>query len=185
MHEKPVRPFLDHEILGKRVSQHVAVGDHMHDVGAAILLPQRDVGGADVEKENVLVLGRVGELQQRGGGGVDHEIAMPAVIELLHRLDRIFGRGDGADIETVEIAKETAAGIVLLDRHLGSGNARVLWLDIETRRGERMLDHLADVADRHRAQRRRLLHRHHEAAFAFFAKTGLLLVGGKGERTRR
>ena len=51
--------------------------------------------------------------------------------------------------------------------------------------GPWMLDHLADVADRHRAQRWRLLHRHHEAAFVFLAKAGFLLVAGKGKWARR
>src|SRR4029077_13981533 len=30
VHQEPVGPFLDHEILGKRVGQHVAVRHHVH-----------------------------------------------------------------------------------------------------------------------------------------------------------
>ena len=45
------------------------------------------------------------------------------------------------------MAGEPAAGIVLIDGHLGSGDAGVFGLDIETRGGPRVLAHLADIAD--------------------------------------
>ena len=46
------------------------------------------------------------------------------------------------------MAGEAAAGIVLLDRHLGAGNACVFRLDVEARGGARTLADLAEIADR-------------------------------------
>ena len=71
-------------------------------------------------------------------------------------LDRLVGRGDGADIERIEVADELAAGIVLVDRHLGTGDAGVGWLDIDARGGPRVLADLVDIADGERGERRRL-----------------------------
>ena len=55
----------------------------MHDVGAAVLLPQRHVGGADIEEKNVLVLGPVRKLEQRVGGGIDDDVVVAAIEEFL------------------------------------------------------------------------------------------------------
>ncbi len=97
---------------------------------------------------------------------------MVAVEELLQGLDRLVGGGDGGDIEAVIVTGEAAAGIVLLDRHLGAGDAGVLGLLVEPRGRPRMLDHLAEIADLERGQGRRLRHLDHHAAVFFLAWRG-------------
>ena len=154
MHQQPVGPFHGDEVLGQRVGEHVAVRHDVHDVGAAVLLSKRHIGGADVEQENVFALGPVGHLEQRVGRGIDDDVVMVAVEEFLQRLDRLVGRGHGADVEAVVVAGEAAAGIVLLDGHLGPGDPGVLGLDIEPRGGPGMLDHLAEITDLERSQSR-------------------------------
>ena len=52
------------------------------------------------------------------------------------------------------MAGEAAAGIVLLDGHLGPGDPGVLGLDIKSRGGPGMLDHLAEITDLERSQSR-------------------------------
>jgi hypothetical protein len=188
MHEQPVRPFHDDEILGERVGQHVSVGHNVHDIDAAVLLPQRHVGGADIEEKNVLVLGPVGELEQRVGRGVDDDVMMTGLEEFLQGGDRLLRRGDGADIEAVGVAGEPAAGIVLLDGHLGSGDAGVVGLLVETRGGPWVLAHLADIADGKRGERRRLRQLNHDAAVALWRGPGAVrgrggsLLSARGER---
>ena len=81
--QEPVRPLLGHEILGKRVGEHVAVRNDMHDIGAAILLPKRNVHGADIEQENVLALGPVGELEQGVGRAIDDDEMVTALVKAL------------------------------------------------------------------------------------------------------
>jgi len=57
----------------------------MDDIGAAILLPQRHVGGADIEQENLLVLGPVGELEQGVGGSLDEDVVVAGFEQPLQR----------------------------------------------------------------------------------------------------
>jgi hypothetical protein len=124
----------------------------MHDVRPAILLPERNVGSARVEKENVLSRGPVRELHECGGRGVDDDEIVLRLVEFLQRLQSLFRRADGLGMERVKIADQLAAGIVLLDGHLRTGDPGITGLDIQPGGRPRLFVILADVADRNRPE---------------------------------
>ncbi len=58
--QHPMTPLLPQHVLSERVGAHGPVGGDVKHVGAALLLPQRVVAGADIEDERVLRLRQVG-----------------------------------------------------------------------------------------------------------------------------
>jgi hypothetical protein len=104
-----------------------------------------------------------------------------AVVEFLKRFDGLVRRGDGANIETIELAGELAAGIVLVDCHLGAGDAGIKRLDVHARCGPGMIADLADVADHQSGARvRRLRNLDREASFGTLGVSRGRFCGRRG-----
>ena len=105
----------------------------MDDVGAAILLAQAVVGRSGVEDERALVLGGVGDLEQRVGRQIGDQVAHALVEKRPRRGDRIVVRSELDVLDRKRLIEELAGRVVVGHRHLGSGDEIVGGRDIDDR----------------------------------------------------
>ena len=85
--------------------------------------------------------------QQRLGWRVHQDEFVPTLDELLQRRDSVATDRHNLDVERECLFGELPRRIVVLERDLGAGNAKIFWLDIEPRQGNEPLDLLFEVAD--------------------------------------
>jgi hypothetical protein len=111
------------------------------DVGAAILLAQAVVGRPSIEDERALILGRVGDLEQRVGRQIDDEVAHALVDKRPRRGCGVVVRAELDVLDRERLVEELAGRVVVGHRHPGAGDELVGGRDIEDRdRLARMLD---------------------------------------------
>ena len=97
-----------------------------------------------------------GERKERLGRRVDQDEMMPAVDEPLQHSYGVAADRHALDVEGELLLGEPAGGVVVLERHLGAGDAVILRLDMKARQRDRPLHLLLQIADRHLDHLRRL-----------------------------
>ena len=96
------------------------------------------------------------ERKERLGRRVDEDEMMPAVDEPLQHSNGIAADRHALDVEGELLLGEPAGGVVVLERHLGAGDAVILRLDMKARQRDRPLHLLLQIADGHLDHLRRL-----------------------------
>ncbi len=131
-HENPA-PVLCRKILGHRIGQHGAAGDHVHQSGAAIGAAQPVGGLGDVEQQHPVVAQRIGQRQQRRRVGIDDDEAGAAVVaQPPHGRRECIGRRRLGARE-IEVEAEGAADYpALAQRRLGAGVGTMSGLQLES-----------------------------------------------------
>ena len=97
-----------------------------------------------------------GERKERLGRRVDQDEMMPAVHEPLQHSYGIAADRHALNVEGERLLGEAPGGVVVLERHLGAGDAVILRLDMKARQRDRPLHLLFQIADRHLDHLRRL-----------------------------